>query len=119
MLESVQSNFGTEEPRPTMPIWVWEQGLINVLYADGPVWPLPTERYPVLKLDGLPGGMLGYDYARNPCGFAAVHFAGGWPARPTDLVTLALAPAILGGRPVPMDAVLSSEAGVDTRAHTP
>jgi hypothetical protein len=79
MLESTQINIGTEDPGLNMPIWVWEQGLINVLYTNGPVWPLPSERYPAPKLDGLPGGMHGYGYGRNPCGFAAVHFAGAWP----------------------------------------
>ena len=56
---------------------------------------LPRQRYPYIHTDGLPGGMLGYDYAANPCRFAAVHFAGGTFGRPTDLVSLALAPAIL------------------------
>jgi hypothetical protein len=103
MVENAPARAAPGPDGQPMPYWIWEQGLINMLYADGAVWPLPTERYPFLKMDGLPGGMLGYDYGRNPCGFAALHFAGGWPGRPTDLVTLALAPAILGKRPVPAE----------------
>jgi hypothetical protein len=76
-------------------VWLWEQGLINMLYANRPFWSLPTQRYPYIHMDGLPGGMLGYDYANNPCRLAVVHCAGGWFARPSDLVSLALAPHIL------------------------
>jgi hypothetical protein len=119
ILESTQINFGTEDPRLNMPIRVWKQVLIEVPYADGSVWPLPSERYPALKLDGLPGGMFGYDYGRNPCGFAAIHFAGGWPARPTDLVTRVLAPAILGKRPFLADSMLPLGMDVDVHALAP
>jgi hypothetical protein len=48
-------------------------------------------------LDGLPGGILGYDYRNNPCGFRAIHF-GGLPEKPSDAVALVLADDILISR---------------------
>ena len=37
-----------------------------MLYADRPHLMLPRQRYPYIHTDGLPGGMLGYDYATIP-----------------------------------------------------
>jgi hypothetical protein len=74
---------------------VWEQGLIAVLFADVPTRQLPTARYFYPVWDGMPGGFLEYDYARNPCGFASVHFGGVRP-KPGDRAALALATDVLG-----------------------
>jgi hypothetical protein len=76
--------------------WVWEQGLIASLYRRRPSVELPSQRYFYPLFDGLPGGVVGYDYLRNPCGFASVHF-GGVPAKPDDETTLMLLPHLLGG----------------------
>jgi hypothetical protein len=75
--------------------YAWEQGLIARLCADGSSLELPTQRYFYPLFDGLPGGLLGYDYASNPCGFSSVHF-GGLREKPSDAVALLLAPEILG-----------------------
>jgi hypothetical protein len=75
--------------------WVWEQGLIATLFATRNVYELPSQRYFYPLFDGLPGGMLGYDYERNPCGFASIHF-GGLTDKPSDAVALSFAPGILG-----------------------
>ena len=74
--------------------YVWEQGFIATLYTHKNTCPLPTQRYFYPLFDGLPGGMLGYDYALNPCGFASVHF-GGLAEKPSDDVAIHLAPDIL------------------------
>jgi hypothetical protein len=86
--------------------WVWEPGLIAVLFAGDPVFQLPTQRYFYPLWDGMPGGYLEYDYAQNPCGFATIHF-GGWWLKPSDQVMLQLAPDILG-RMCPEPASLSN-----------
>ena len=75
--------------------WQWEQGLIANLFATRNVYQLPTQRYFYPLFDGLPGGMLGYDYEQNPCGFASIHF-GGLSEKPSETLSLNLAPAILG-----------------------
>jgi len=75
--------------------YLWEQGFIACLYADRQTLRLPTERYFYPLFDGLPGGMLGYDYAHNPCGFASVHF-GGLSEKPSDEAMHYLAAEILG-----------------------
>jgi hypothetical protein len=81
-------------PAGTWP-WDWEQGFIASLYARRPAHELSGQRYFYPLFDGLPGGILGYDYAHNPCGFASVHF-GGLPLKPDDETTLLLLPQILG-----------------------
>ena len=53
--------------------WVWEQGFVAALFAGGAVHQLPSQRYLCPLWDGLPGGVLGYDYAGNPSEFIAVH----------------------------------------------
>ena len=65
-----------------------------MLFAHNPTRPLPTQRYFYPVFDGMPGGFLDYDYARNPCGFASVHFGGVSP-KPADQAMLALAPDVL------------------------
>jgi hypothetical protein len=74
--------------------YLWEQGYIANLFAHGRTFELPTQRYFYPLFDGLPGGIFGYDYARNPCDFASVHF-GGLSEKPSDAVTLQLLPQIL------------------------
>jgi len=68
--------------RQTMPFF-WEQGLIATAYARRPTFQLPSQRYLFVLFDGLPGGIYGYDYASNPCGFAAVHY-GGLAEKPSE-----------------------------------
>ena len=75
--------------------WLWEQGFVACCFGAGKSFELPTQRYFYPIFDGLPGGIHGYDYARNPCGFVSVHF-GGLANKPTDEASLALAPSILG-----------------------
>jgi hypothetical protein len=72
----------------------WEQGFIATLFAAGRSLELPSQRYFYPLLDGLPGGILGYDYRNNPSGFTTVHF-GGLPEKPSDAVALWLADEIL------------------------
>ncbi|MEW6735050.1 MAG: hypothetical protein AB1489_27415 [Acidobacteriota bacterium] len=74
--------------------WVWEQGFIAVQYNDETNLQLPSERYFYPVFDGLPGGVLGYDYAHNPCGFTSIHF-GGLATKPSDSQALVLAQEIL------------------------
>lgn len=74
--------------------YVWEQGYIANLFAHRSTFELPSQRYFFPLFDGLPCGTLGYDYARNPCDFASVHFAG-LSEKPSDEVTLRLLPQIL------------------------
>jgi hypothetical protein len=78
--------------------WSWEQGFYAHLFANDPVLELRSEPYWYPFFCGLPGGMLGYDYANNPCGFTMVHFGGDVP-KPTDGEALQLMPQILGRDP--------------------
>jgi len=78
------------------PMGLWEQGFFAALFAGEATLELPTQRYFYPLFDGLPGGIVGYDYARNPCGFASVHF-GGLVEKPNDSVALALAKHVLNG----------------------
>lgn len=64
-------------------------------YAHESFYQLPTQRYFYPYFDGLPGGILGCDYAHNPCEFASMHF-GGLAEKPSETVALMLAPHILG-----------------------
>jgi hypothetical protein len=98
----MRNNFNTREiayrmmqvsPRGTWHVG-WEQGFIATLFGAGRTRELPSQRYFYPLLDGLPGGMLGYDYRNNPCGFATVHY-GGLPEKPTDAVALWLADEVL------------------------
>ncbi len=59
--------------------WFWEQGFFSWEFAYGSTAALPDQRYFVPRFDGLPGGLYGYDWRRNPCDFACVHFgASNW-----------------------------------------
>jgi hypothetical protein len=74
--------------------WQWEQGFLATRYAREPHRQLPTQRYFYPYFDGLPGGVAGYDYRRNPCGFVSIHF-GGLAEKPGDAQALDLAAALL------------------------
>jgi hypothetical protein len=76
------------------PMGLWEQGFFAALFATDSTLQLPTQRYFYPLFDGLPGGIFGYDYASNPCGFASVHF-GGLTEKPADSVALLLSPSVL------------------------
>ena len=84
-------------PRPENAVG-WEQGFIALAYARQRVLQLPNQRYLFPIFDGLPGGLLGYDYFGNPCGFASVHF-GGLAEKPSDGAALELLEPILGRCP--------------------
>ncbi len=75
----------------------WEQGFIAVAYADEHSVALPLSRYYAPAMNGLAGGMFGYDYLHNPCKFASIHFLGvAKPDKPSDGETLLyLAPQLL------------------------
>ncbi len=79
-----QALWGTPLPHEA---YNWEQGLIALQYAQRNTLELPGQRYFYPLFDGLPGGMLGYDYALNPCGFASIHF-GGLSEKPSDGVAV-------------------------------
>ena len=95
-LREVAERASRIHPSPSN-AWNWEQGLIACLYADRRTFQLPTNRYFYPMFDGLPGGMLGYDYAHNPCGFTSIHF-GGLREKPSDCAMHYLAPEILNGK---------------------
>jgi hypothetical protein len=65
------------------PVGLWEQGFFATEFVNDRTSCLPIQTYFYPFFDGLPGGHLGYDWARNPCGFVTVHF-GGLPDKPTD-----------------------------------
>ena len=80
-------------PTPHAPC-LWEQGFIAAVYASHRTLELSKQRFFFPLFDGMPGGMAGYDYANNPCGFASVHF-GGLTEKPGDDAALHLAAAVL------------------------
>jgi hypothetical protein len=55
---------------------IGEQGFIAMAFANESCFQLSSQRYISPIMDGLPGGLLGYDYLHNPCGFASVHLCG-------------------------------------------
>jgi hypothetical protein len=79
--------------------WLWEQGFMASQFAHAEMFQLPSQRYFYPYFDGLPGGIFGYDYAQNPCGFVTIHF-GGLAEKPSDFAALILAPEILRRRAV-------------------
>jgi hypothetical protein len=81
-------------PPSRMPAWQWEQGIMAVEFARDAVCSLPEQRYFYPYFDGLPGGIRGYDYGQNPCGFTSVHF-GGLAEKPSDADARMLAAQIL------------------------
>ena len=80
-------------PEPE-PAHLWEQGYFACRFGNEDTCELPRQHYFYPYCDGLPGGILRYDYAQNPCGFVSLHF-GGLSNKPTDAAALALAPEIL------------------------
>ncbi len=80
----------------------WEQGFIATVYAPRTCLALPRQRYFFPLIEGLPGGMLGYDYAANPCGFTSVHFGG--VVKPDDMSAALIAGAVLTRRPLALTA---------------
>jgi hypothetical protein len=89
-----QSERLVQTPRNGHPIWAWEQGFFACEFGAEPTAMLPTQRYFYPLFDGLPGGLLGYDWFGNPCGFAMVHFGGPKP-KPGDDHASGLVHAIL------------------------
>ena len=79
------------------PPWLWEQGFMATEFAADRTAALPTQRYFYPIFDGLPGGILEYDWAANPCGFITAHF-GGLQNKPTEDQARALARGILTRR---------------------
>jgi hypothetical protein len=77
--------------------WQWEQGFIACEFADKATVALSPRRYFAPQLDGLPGGILGYDWQENPCQFASIHFFGPRP-KPDDRVACAIARDVLDRR---------------------
>jgi hypothetical protein len=61
----------------------WEHGFFAWEFGNESAAVLPSQRYFVPCIDGLPGGFHGYDWRRNPCEFACVHFRGEAP-KPGD-----------------------------------
>ncbi len=80
-------------PNPNVP-FLWEQGFIAAVFARRATLELPRQRYLFPLFDGLPGGIAGYDYATNPCGFASIHY-GGLAEKPSDGLALQLLPALV------------------------
>jgi hypothetical protein len=79
-------------------MWLWEQGFVaSEFAADGTASALPSQRYLYPVFDGLPGGLLGYDWANNPCGFTTVHFGGPRP-KPSERDAAVMMRDILGRR---------------------
>jgi hypothetical protein len=87
--------LATPLPLERHPAWMWEQGFFAWEFAPQSTMMLPTQRYFYPVHDGLPGGLQGYDWANNPCGFAWVHFGGPKP-KPGDDHAGGLVHAILG-----------------------
>jgi hypothetical protein len=81
---------------PPQQVWhvAWEQGFIATLFASCRSKELSSHCYFHPHVDGLPGGILGYDYRNNPCGFKTIHF-GGLSEKPLDAAVVSLAHAIL------------------------
>ncbi|HEX4602963.1 MAG TPA: hypothetical protein VH724_03145 [Candidatus Angelobacter sp.] len=81
-------------PVRNAPAWQWEQGFMATEFARDSTQALSTQRYFYPYFDGLPGGLTGYDYAGNPCGFASVHF-GGLAEKPCEAGARTLAAQLL------------------------
>jgi hypothetical protein len=92
-LRAVASDMASVQPSPGAD-WLWEQAFIALKFAGSRSIELPSQRYFYPFCDGLPGGIGGYDYAANPCGFASVHF-GALLEKPGDLVAQRLAQGVL------------------------
>ena len=66
-----QSERLLANPRNGAPIWAWEQGFFAWEFGRHKTAMLPRTWYFYPCFDGLPGGLFGYDWSRNPCGFVA------------------------------------------------
>ncbi len=55
-----------------IPVALWEHGLAEASLISPSIAWLDQRRYIHALHDGLPGGLSGYDYANNPCGFVAI-----------------------------------------------
>lgn|GEM_PF-1596989 len=88
-------------PNPHAP-YLWEQGFIAMAYAHRQTAGLPSQQYLFPLFDGLPGGLLGYDYQRNPCGFTSIHF-GGLAEKPSDGAALQLMSQLLHPHSTPSE----------------
>jgi hypothetical protein len=84
-------------PASRFPAWLWEQGFMATEYAGDSALALSTQRYFYPYFDGLPGGLTGYDYGGNPCGFASIHF-GGLAEKPSEDTSRMLAAQLLNRR---------------------
>jgi hypothetical protein len=73
---AAQAEALVRNPPDGHPAWLWEQGFIATEFANDRTSALPTSKYFYPIFDGLPGGLLDYDWAENPCGFVTVHFGG-------------------------------------------
>ncbi len=60
----------------SVPLQLWERGLAGPLLTRTPPDKLAAHRYIHAIAEGLPGGPLGYNYAANPCRFAAISLSG-------------------------------------------
>jgi len=89
-----QAEAIVRNPPHSYPAWLWEQGFVATEFANDSTFSLPTSEYFYPFFDGLPGGLLGYDWAANPCGFATVHFGG--MRKPVDEECRTLVHDILG-----------------------
>jgi len=78
---------------------LWEQGFIAVAFASRRTLALPHQLYFYPRFDGLPGDVLGYDYALNPCGFKGIHF-GGILNKPGDATAAIIAADVLTPKPL-------------------
>lgn len=92
----------------------WEQGFIATLFAAKQTAGLPTQQYFYPLVDGLPDGVLGYDFRNNPCGFKSIHY-GGIAEKPTDEIAIWLADDILE----PREDALVSAAARERQRRTP
>lgn len=84
-----------QTPPDGHPAWAWEQGFLATEFAGDNTAALPSQRYFYPVFDGLPGGLFGYDWQANPCGFVSVHFGGPKP-KPNDRAAGTLVHDILG-----------------------
>ena len=87
MLKSTQINFRTEGPSLNMRIWVWEQGLINVLHANGPVWATPERALPRPQARRPARWHAWLRLWTEPVRIRCCPFCRRLAARPTDLMT--------------------------------
>jgi len=77
----------------------WEQGFSAMIFANDACEELPLQRYVSPIMDGIPGGIIDYNYQTNPCRFAAIHLCGfSWLNKLSDGAVLLLAEDVLMDR---------------------